>query len=67
LFSERQGCVPLLLVREREDESPGITGAFQYLGPVVADGDDGERPITVEWKLHFSMPPELVIRGRVAA
>jgi len=62
-----EGCVPLLFVREREDDRPGITAAFQYLGPVLPDGNDGERPISIEWKLRFSMPSELVTRGRVAA
>jgi len=62
-----QGCIPLLFVREREDERPGITRAFQYLGPVSPDGDEGERPISIEWKLEFAMPSALVVRGRVAA
>lgn len=63
----REGCVPLLFVRERDDDRPGITAAFQYLGPVSPDGDDGERPISIEWRLRFPMPSVLVARGRVAA
>jgi superfamily II DNA or RNA helicase/HKD family nuclease len=62
-----EGCVPLLFVRAREDDRPGITAAFQYLGPVSPDGDEGERPISIEWRLHFAMPSSLVARGRVAA
>jgi superfamily II DNA or RNA helicase len=62
-----QGCMPLLFVREREDDRPGVTRAFQYLGPVSPDGDEGERPISIEWKLAFAMPSALVVRGRVAA
>jgi superfamily II DNA or RNA helicase/HKD family nuclease len=60
-------CIPLLFVREREDDRPGITAAFQFLGPVTPDGDQGERPITIEWQLRFPMPAGLVARGRVAA
>jgi hypothetical protein len=54
-------------VREREDERPGVTAPFVFLGPVTPDGDHGERPITIEWRLRFPMPLALVQRGRVAA
>jgi hypothetical protein len=67
LTPDAEKCVPLLLVRESDDARPGITAAFQYLGPVSPDGDEGERPISIEWKLMFSMPASLVTRGRVAA
>jgi superfamily II DNA or RNA helicase len=62
-----EGCSPLLFVRERADDRPGVTMAFRYLGPVLPDGDQGERPITIEWKLHYAMPADLVQHGRVAA
>lgn len=62
-----EGCVPLLFVRMRDDDRPGVTAAFQYLGPVTPGGSEGERPITMEWKLEHAMPPALVSRGRVAA
>lgn len=61
------GCTPLLFVRAREDDRPGVTAAFQYLGPVMPDGAEGERPISIEWRLMYAMPPSLVQRGRVAA
>lgn len=62
-----EGCQPLLFVRERSDDRPGVTMAFCYLGPVLPDGDAGERPITVEWRLRFGMPLGLLVAGRVAA
>jgi hypothetical protein len=62
-----EGCTPLLFVRARDDDRPGVTAAFQYLGPVAPDGDEGERPISIEWKLAYAMPSALVQRGRVAA
>lgn len=62
-----EGCTPLLFVRERSDDRPGVTMAFQYLGPVTPDGDAGERPISIEWRLDHSMPAELARRGRIAA
>ena len=67
LQPEVEGCVPLLLVRERADDRPGVTMAFRYLGPVRAAADAGERPITVEWGLRFAMPREVVEAGRVAS
>lgn len=66
LAPEREGCTPLLFVRERSDERPGVTMAFRYLGPVRPDGDTGERPITIEWEVEHAMPHDLVQRGRIA-
>lgn len=40
---------------------------FRYLGPVEPDGDHGERPITIEWRLRHAMPHELLELGRVAS
>ena len=66
LSPEREGVTSLLLVRERADEANGRTMAYRYLGPVEPIRHEGERPITVEWKLRFAMPGEVVERGRVA-
>ena len=46
--------------------APGVTMAFRYLGPVDPDGADGERPITIEWRLRYAMPREVLVAGRVA-
>jgi hypothetical protein len=54
-------------VRERADDRPGVTLAFRYLGPVAPETSAGERPITVEWRLAYPMPLELLQAGRVAA
>lgn len=67
LNPQAEGCTPLLFVREREDVRPGVTMAFRYLGPVTPDGDEGERPITIEWRLHYAMPMEVLQVGRIAA
>ncbi len=61
-----EGCTALLFVRERADERSQVTMAFRYLGPVDPDGDDGERPITIEWALRHPMPGSLAREGRVA-
>jgi hypothetical protein len=62
----RYSVTPLLFVRERADDRPGVTMAFRYLGPVAPDGADGERPITIEWRLRYAMPWEVLVAGRVA-
>ncbi len=61
------GCTPLLFVRERSDDRPGVTMAFQYLGPARPVHVEGERPISIEWELEYPMPAALVRAGRVAA
>jgi hypothetical protein len=62
----RYNVTPLLFVRERADARPGVTMAFRYLGPVEPDGAEGERPITIEWRLRYPMPREVLVTGRVA-
>jgi superfamily II DNA or RNA helicase/HKD family nuclease len=62
-----EGCTALLFVRMQDDDRPGVTAAFQYLGPVTPEGAEGERPISVEWRLAYAMPAAVVARGRVAA
>lgn len=62
----RHGVTPLLFVRRRSDARPGVTMAFQYLGPVHPERTEGERPITIEWRLRHAMPQEVLVAGRVA-
>lgn len=61
-----EGCTALLFVRERNDARPGVTMAFRYLGPVEPVEAEGERPITVTWRLRYPMPAELLRAGRIA-
>ena len=67
LTPDTEGCTPLLLVRERADDRPGVTMAFHYLGPVRPVADEGERPITIEWELEHAMPVDLLRIGRIAS
>lgn len=64
-----EGCMSLLLVREAADDPSraGVTMPFCFLGPVTPCGDEGERPITVTWRLRYPMPRALLSSGRVAA
>ena len=66
LAAEMEHCTPLLLVRERADVRPGVTMAFQYLGSVALQKSEGERPISIEWKLRHGMPDSLLEKRRVA-
>ena len=67
LVPAAEGCTPLLFVRERNDDRAGVTMAFCYLGPVEPIASEGERPISVTWRLRHAMPPGLLLTGRVAA
>ena len=67
LAPAQHGVTPLLFVRERADDRPGVTMGFRYLGPVEPDGDAGERPITIEWRLKYAMPHAVLEGGRVAS
>jgi hypothetical protein len=58
---------PLLFVRERADHRPGVTMGFTYLGPVAPEKAEGERPITIEWRLAYPMPLELIEAARIAS
>ena len=59
-------CTQLLFVRERSDDRPGVTMSFKYLGPVEPSNPEGQRPITIDWRLRHPMPLELLRLGRIA-
>lgn len=40
---------------------------FVYLGPVAPEKAEGERPITIEWRLAHAMPSEFVAAARIAS
>ena len=55
-----QRVTPLLFVRETKKDARGVTSAFRFLGPVVPERAQGERPISIEWKLGTPLRPEWV-------
>jgi superfamily II DNA or RNA helicase/HKD family nuclease len=58
---------PLLLVRERKKDARGVTCAFRFLGAVTPERAQGERPISIEWRLGTPLRSEWVRRwGNVA-
>ncbi len=56
------GIEPLLFVRETQKDERGVTAAFRYLGPVSPQSAQGERPISVEWRMQTPLKPEWVRR-----
>ena len=53
---------PLLFVRERKKDARGVTCAFRFLGAVTPERVQGERPISIEWRLGTPLRPEWVRR-----
>jgi len=53
-----EGVTPLLFVRERKKDARGVTCAFRFLGPVTPERVQGERPISIEWRLAVPLRPE---------
>ncbi len=62
-----EGVTPVLLVRERENDERGLAMGFRYLGPLQHVRHEGERPISVVWKLAAPMPAQLFLAAQVAA
>lgn len=60
-------CTSLLLVRETDKDARLVTNGFVYLGPVSPDSVEGERPLTIEWRLRYAMPAAMLQHGRIAA
>lgn len=53
---------PLLFVRERKKDARGVTCAFRFLGAVTPERVQGERPISIEWRLRTPLRSEWVRR-----
>ena len=57
-----QGVTPLLFVRERKKDARGVTCAFRFLGAVTPERVEGERPISITWRLGTPLRAEWVRR-----
>ena len=53
---------PLLFVRERKKDARGVTCAFRFLGPVSPESVEGERPISITWRLDTPLRSEWLRR-----
>lgn len=62
LLPEEENVTPLLFVRERKKDARGVTCAFRFLGAVTPARAQGERPISIEWRLTTPLRSEWVRR-----
>lgn len=62
IVPEEENVTPLLFVRERKKDARGVTCAFRFLGAVTPERVQGERPISIEWRLGAPLRSEWVRR-----
>jgi hypothetical protein len=53
------GITPLLFVRTTRKDERGATMPYRFLGPVSIVDYNGERPISITWRLKHPMPSKL--------
>lgn len=54
------GCTPLLFVRETKSLPSGLSAPYHFLGPCSYVNHTGSRPISITWKLQYSVPTRLL-------
>ena len=54
-----QGYTPLLFVRERKSLPGGLASPYAFLGPADYVSHDGNRPVSIVWRLRTPMPTRL--------
>ncbi len=64
---ERLGSHVLLFVRRHRKDGRGETASYTFLGPATYVSHQGERPMSITWRLHHPMPAELFDEMKVAA
>ncbi len=62
LQPDAEQVTPLLFVRERKKDARGVTCAFRFLGPVSPESAEGERPISITWRLGTPLRSEWLRR-----
>ncbi|MBC7172740.1 MAG: DUF3427 domain-containing protein, partial [Polyangiaceae bacterium] len=58
---------PVLFVREKAKDARGVAVPYVYLGPCEHVSHEGERPITIRWRLGVGMPERLYLELKPAA
>lgn len=61
------GTRVLLFVRRTRTDDRGQTMAYTFLGPVTYVSHEGERPMSITWRLQHPMPAEMFAETKVAA
>jgi hypothetical protein len=67
LMHREEGITPLLFVRPRRTDDAGATVPYTFLGPVELEHWQGERPISIVWRLLHPMPADIFAASKVAA
>ncbi|HQP85534.1 MAG TPA: DUF3427 domain-containing protein [Thermoanaerobaculia bacterium] len=57
----------LLFVREVQEQANGVAEAYTFLGRVILESWQGERPMQIVWRLAHPMPGPLYTHATVAA
>jgi superfamily II DNA or RNA helicase len=57
----------LLFVRRAKKDERGVTQPFLFLGPVAYVSHEGERPMSITWRLEHAMPGDWFQHVKVAA
>jgi hypothetical protein len=63
----QRDVTPVLLVRERGKDARGLATPYCYLGPVEHVSHEGERPITLRWRMAVGLPERRYLDWRVVA
>lgn len=53
------GYTPLLFVRETKTLASGLTSPYAFLGPCQYESHVGSRPMSITWRLKYSVPAHL--------
>jgi hypothetical protein len=63
----QRGSHILLFVRRRKQDERRVTSPYTFLGPGTDVTHQGERPMSITWRLHHPIPAELFEEMKVAA
>jgi len=61
------GITPLLFVRTDKHDENGDAAPYLFLGPLELESFEGERPISITWRLKTPMPAGFFERARIVA
>ena len=67
IHHESLGSHVLLFVRQRPTDPRGLTAPYTFLGPAMYVTHQGERPMSINWRLQSPMPAELFEEMKLAA
>lgn len=65
--SPPEGWRLMLFARRSKRDDRGITRPFLFLGPVRYVSHEGERPMSITWKLDHPMPGDWFQQVKIAA